>query len=102
MIEDLIIIQYLALIFVAVLILLWIFFEPSARSPKRDKKRIFACGMDIPPEKLNIPSDSYYEYMKRFLRTGYLARLHSGKLSNYISWIIIGAALIMAAMLILW
>ena len=101
MIGDLMTIQYLALLFVGILVLLWIFFEPSRRPPRKEKRAIFACGMDIPPEELNVPPDSYYRYMRGFLGTRYLARLHSGKLSSYISWIIIGAAFIMA-MLILW
>ncbi len=58
--------------------------------------------MEISARELNVPPDSYYEYMKRFFRTGLLARLHSGRLSEYVIWIIIGTALIMAMMLILW
>ena len=103
MIADLLGIQYLAVIFLAVLALLWLVFELFSNPPRRGrgKSRIFACGMEIPPEKLNIPHESYYGYMKRFLGSGLLARLHSGRLSDYVTWIIIGTCFIMAMMLIL-
>jgi hypothetical protein len=104
MIQDIVFIQYLALVFGAALALLWIVHELSRNPPRksREKSRMFACGMDMPPRDAAMPSDSYYGYLKRLLGTGYLARLHSGKLSDYNIWIIIGTALIMAVMLILW
>ena len=104
MIEDLLTIQYLALVFAAVLALLWIVFEVSRKPPSkaREKRRIFACGMDVAPEELNVPQESYYQYMKMFFRTGLLSKAHSGKLSTYIAWILIGLAVIMAVMVMMW
>ncbi len=100
---DLLMIQYLAAVFVAVLALLWVVLESSRKPPKRrEKSRIFACGMDAVPQELNVPQDSYYNYMLRFLRTGALARAHSGKLSDYIAWIIIGTAIMAVFMVMLW
>ncbi|MCK4714024.1 MAG: hypothetical protein KAT35_00490 [Candidatus Aenigmarchaeota archaeon] len=104
MIQDLVLIQYLALVMGATLALLWIVHEFSRNPPRKsqEKSRMFACGMDVSPEDAALPSDSYYSYLKRLLGTRHLARLHSGKLSDYNIWIIIGTALIMAVMLILW
>ncbi len=104
MIEDLLTIQYLALVFAAILALLWIVFETSRRTPEkpREKARIFACGMEAAPEELNVPSESYFDYMKKIFRTDLLARAHSGRLSTYVVWILIGLAVIMAVMVMLW
>ena len=87
----------------AVLALLWIIHELSRKPPRkpREKSRMFACGMEVPPKDAGLPSDSYYSYLKHVLGTGHLARLHSGRLSDYIIWIIVGTALIMGTMLIL-
>jgi hypothetical protein len=104
MIEELIHIQYLALAFAGVMALLWVVSEASRRRPERpsEKARIFACGVDAKPEELNVPQGSHYQYMRRFLMTGPLARAHSGDLSTYISWILAGLAIIMAVMVIMW
>jgi hypothetical protein len=104
MIEDLFAIQYIALAFAGVIALLWIVLELSRKPPAkpREKARIFACGVDATPDKLNVPSESYYDYMKRFFRTRYLSAAHSGKLSHYVSWIIVGLAVIMAMLVMLW
>jgi hypothetical protein len=104
MIEDLFMLQYLALAFIGILAIIWIVFEVSNRPPRggRPKSRIFACGMECSPAELNVPPGSYYECLKRILRTGFLARLHSGRLSEYIIWIIMGTCFIMIMMVILW
>ena len=105
MMWDIISIQYIALSMLGLLGALWILFTLSSHTPVRDRKeksRMYASGMDMSPSQAGMPSSSYYSYMKRFLGTDYLAKLHSGKLSTYNAWIIIGTAIIMAAMLILW
>jgi hypothetical protein len=104
MIEDLIAIQYIALAFGGAVALLWIVLESSRKPPARARKkaRIFACGTEAAPEELNVPPGGYLDYMKGFFRTGFLARMHSGRLSDYVAWIIIGLALIIAVMVMLW
>ncbi len=104
MMEELMAMQYLALALAAVIALLWIIFEASRREPKkpREKARIFACGTEATPGELNVPQGSYYQYMKRFFVTGPLARVHSGRLSTYIAWILAGLAVIMTAMVMMW
>jgi hypothetical protein len=104
MMEDLFTIHYLALAFAAVLALLWIVFESSRKPPlkPREKARIFACGMEASPGELNVPQEGYYGYMKRFFRTERLSEAHSGRLSSYIAWIIIGLAIILSVMVIMW
>ncbi len=104
MMNDLASIQYLALALLSSAALLWIVHELSRKPPRKpaEKSRMFACGMDVHPEDSAMPSDSYYRYLRRLLGTRHLARLHSGRLSEYNIWIMIGTALIMAAMMILW
>ena len=104
MIEDIYILQYVAIIFGSVVLFLWILlgaFEKPPRSNKR-KSAIFSCGTGMKAGELNVSHGNYYKYMKRFLGAGYLARLHSGRLSDYVIWIIAGTAAVMAAMVILW
>ena len=102
--EDLVAIQYIALAFAGVAALLWVVLEASRRPPSRarEKVRIFACGTEAVPEEMNVPPGSYFDYMRRFLRAGSLGRAHSGRLSDYVAWIIIGLAAIMAVMVMLW
>lgn len=104
MIEDLLSIQYIALAFAGIIALLWIVLELSRKPPikPKEKMKIFACGIEATPDKLNVPSEGYFEYMRRFFRTRYLSSAHSGKLSQYIAWIIIGLAVIMAILVMLW
>lgn len=104
MTAELLTLQYLALAFAVVLALLWVIFEASRRSPDKPKRksRIFACGMEASPSQLNVPSGNFYEYIKRFLRSERLSELHSGKLSHYIVWILIGMALVMVFVVGLW
>jgi hypothetical protein len=104
MIEDLLAMQYLALAFAAVLALLWIIFESSRRRPEKpqEKSRIFACGTEATPGELNVPSEGYFDYMKKLFVTEPLARAHSGRLSTYVIWILTGLAVIMAVMVMLW
>jgi hypothetical protein len=104
MIEGLLTIHYLALALAGTMGLLWILLEATEKKPLRpmEKARIFACGIKESPEMLNVPEHSYYNYLLMLLRTEALANLHSGKLSSYVTWILMGMALILSVMLILW
>ncbi len=101
---DLFSIYYIALAFAGVLAILWVVFEFSEKKPEKpgEKSAIFACGMKASPEELNVPPWNYYEYLKRFFRAERLSEMHSGELSHYIAWILMGIALILSVMLILW
>ncbi len=98
-------IQYLALAMLGLLALLWLLFEASSSPPSRkhlkEKERMFACGMEMEPEDMNVPQESYFASANRFLRTDLVGRLHTGRLSDYTILIIIGTAIIMAALMIL-
>lgn len=104
MIEDIFSLYYLALALAGVVAILWIIFEASEKKPagRKEKTRMYTSGTGISPQDLNIQEPNYYEYMKRFLRAESLARLHSGDLSTYMAWILIGMALIFSVMLIAW
>lgn len=104
MMEDLVAIQYIALAFGGVAALLWVILESSRKPPARarEKSRIFACGIEASPGEMSVPQENYLDYMKRFFRTDFLAKAHSGRLSDYVAWIIIGLAVIMALMVMLW
>jgi hypothetical protein len=104
MIQDLLNMQYIALAFVAVMALLWIILESSRKPPsgRQAKQKPFACGMNVPANQLNVNSGSYYQFMKKLFLTGRLADIHSGKLSNYLAWIVIGLAIIMLLVVMFW
>ena len=104
MIEDIFTFYYVAISFLGVIAMLWIVFEATERKPTRQKEKqiMFACGTESSPEDLNVSSWNYYEYMKKFLLAGHLSRLHSGKLSTYMAWILIGMVVIFSVMLIAW
>jgi hypothetical protein len=103
-IGDLFTMYYVASGLVAVLAILWIVLEATERRPSLPKKssRIFACGMEVSPGELNVPSGSYYDYLKRFLFAEKLAEAHSGDLSVYVGWILVGIAVIISTLMILW
>ena len=104
MIGDIFSVWLLAFAFLGVVAILWIIFEASESKPSKPKESsvAYACGTSPSPDELNVPSWSYYEYMKHFLRAEYLSRLHSGDLSTYMAWILIGMVLIFSVMVIMW
>ena len=65
------------------------------------KKKIFACGEDISPYKLDIPQQSFYWVFIKYFRLYKLKEWHSGDLSRYLMWIFTGMVLIMLYMLLL-
>ena len=95
---------YISLAFGTAFALLWVVFELTEKKPRktRAKESIFTGGLDIKPGELNIPSTNYYGYLRQVLRTEYLSRFHSGRLSTYLSWMLIGMALIIGMMVALW
>jgi hypothetical protein len=96
-------IQYAAMALAGLLFLVWITYK-SSRHPSRKKasRSIYSCGMGYEPDEMGVSQEGYYDYMRRFLRADLIGRLHSGRLSTYTSWIMIGTAMILAAALILW
>jgi len=66
------------------------------------KRKIYACGEEIGPNRLNVPQDSFYEVMIRSLKLGKLRRWHSGDLTRYLIWVFTGMVLIMLYLLFMW
>lgn len=98
------VIYQITIAFAVILALSWVVYEITERKPskKSRKSRIFACGMDQGPSELNVPSTNYYEQLNNFLQTERLSRLHSGRLSDYISWILIGMVFVITMLVVLW
>ena len=52
------------------------------------------------PEELNIPPETFYEYLIDLFRVKKLRRLHSGVLNDYLLWVLAGTLAAMAALMI--
>ena len=68
--------------------------------PEPGKEIIYACGEDMQPEELNIPPETFYEYLIDLFRVKKLRRLHSGVLNDYLLWVLAGTLAAIAALMI--
>ena len=67
-----------------------------------DKRKIYACGEDIRPGRMNVPQESFYAVMIKSLRLDKFRQWHSGDLTRYLIWVFTGMVLIMIYLLLLW
>ena len=90
--------------FLLVALLLWALLEITRRPPSKRKAKSSMYLGGLPPDSFDqeLPQSGYYRQMMMFLRSGALSRLHTGKLSDYSVWVIIGTIVIMALALMLW
>ena len=52
------------------------------------KEETYTCGEPLPD--IHVPSDSFYQTIKRTLKLRYIHDLHTGKLSDYLFWVLVG------------
>ena len=88
------------LVFLAVFLVIYAIGKKPTR--RRREQKIYACGEDIPPEHLNVPQDSFYRVFVRTLRIGWFRRMHTGNLSDYLVWIILGLVFLVIVISMLW
>jgi hypothetical protein len=62
------------------------------------KKEAYTCGETLP--KIYVGPENFYEALKENLRLDYISKLHSGKLSDYVLWLVIGLTALL--MMVLW
>jgi hypothetical protein len=95
-----------AIAFVAFIAIIALFNRWSRKYTKKrqtpQNKKIFACGEDIRPSRMNIPQESFYRVFIRSLKIGKLSQWHSGDLTRYLIWVFTGMVLIMIYLLFLW
>lgn len=72
------------------------------RPGKKKGREIYACGEDISPERLNVPQDSFFRVFTKTLRIDWLRRMHTGNVSDYLVWIILGLIFIIVILSTVW
>jgi hypothetical protein len=63
------------------------------RKKEQFKEETYTCGEPLPD--IMVPSDSFYQAIKRTLRVRRLHELHTGNLSDYLFWVLAGLTLIL-------
>jgi hypothetical protein len=96
----------IALVFAVFAAIIALFNRWSRRYSKPRKSdakyRIYACGEDVNPGRMNVPQDSFYTVMIRSLKLDRLRAWHSGHLTRYLVWAFTGMVIIMAYLLLMW
>lgn len=100
--DQVLVMQNIIIMFLVLLGIFLVIYIIGKRPVRKKDQGIFACGEDIPPEHLNVPQDSFYRVFVRSLRVAWLKRMHTGNLSDYLLWIIVGMIFIVMALSIIW
>ena len=100
---DMQVIAGLFLFFLALFGLIYYLIKKTAK-PKRlaNKKRIYACGESMKPERMNVNEGSFYNSIIRSLGLKRIRELHAGYLTDYIFWIIGGMVVLIILLVVLW
>ena len=61
------------------------------------KRRVYACGEDIIAE--DVPSASFYRTIIKAFKLTWLRKLHSGDLTEYLSWLFAGMFVLIIIMI---
>jgi hypothetical protein len=67
-----------------------------ARQPKKSeqfKEDTYTCGEPLPD--IRVQADNFYQAIRSTLRLRKLRHLHSGDLSDYVLWMLVGLTLIL-------
>ena len=67
--------------------------------PTVDKLKTYACGEDAKPEEVHVDSEQFFSPVRRVFKPFYrfIRPAHSGILSAYIFWVVIGLIVILFA-----
>jgi hypothetical protein len=68
---------------------------------ERAKFSIYTCGEDLDPEDLNIPPETFYEYLIGMFKMRKLREWHSGNLNDYLLWLFAGMILIIVMLMVI-
>ncbi len=75
----------------------------TAPKPSASKLTSYGCGEDVKPEEMQIDSEQFYSPIRRAFKPfyRYVRPAHTGVLSHYLLWVLIGLFLIMLAVVII-
>ena len=68
---------------------------------ERGKLSIYTCGEDLEPEDLNIPPETFYEYLIGLFNLRKLREWHSGSLNDYLLLLFVGMIIVIAMMMVI-
>jgi len=101
--DEVLIMQNIIITFLILLgIFLGIYLLGKKHSKKRRGQEIYACGEDIQPEHLNLPDESFYQVFIKKMRIEWLRRAHTGNISDYLAWMVLGLVFIIILLSVLW
>lgn len=75
----------------------------TKKRPSAEKVKTYACGEELKPEEVRVDSEQFYSPIRRVLRPfyRYIKPLHSGVLSTYLFWVVVGFIIILIAIALL-
>ncbi len=100
--NQVLIMQNIIVVFLLLLLIFLVIYAVGKKPVKRKRQKIYACGEDVSPERLNVPHDSLYRVFMRSLRLEWLRRMHTGNLSDYLVWIVTGLVVIVIILSVVW
>lgn len=93
------------LLFLLFMGVFFIIYQLSKRLGKKYPKKgeaIYACGEDIKPEQLNVPTASFYTVLIRAFGLKKIKKIHSGNMTTYLIWIFAGIIILLLVLLFGW
>ncbi len=100
--DQVMMMQNIILMFLILLGIFLLIYMIGKRPGKKSGRQIYACGEDISPEKMNIPHESFYKVFVKALKIDSLKKMHTGNLSDYMMWIVIGLLFIVVILSMVW
>jgi hypothetical protein len=67
----------------------------------KEKKKTYVCGEDFDAE-FGINTKNIMTIIKKFFRIERLVNLHAGNISDYITWVVLGATLFIILSVLIW
>jgi hypothetical protein len=63
---------------------------------------MYASGEDLKPSRSNIPAESFYKVLTKSFGFDRFAKLHTGDLSRYLTWIFTGLVAVIILLMLVW
>lgn len=75
----------------------------AAPRPSAQKLATYACGEELKPAEMHMDSEQFFSPVRRVLKPfyRYVQQAHTGVLSTYLLWIIVGLVAIFIAIVVL-
>ena len=98
--------QTITLVFAVFIAVIALFYKWSRLYTRRRqftaKKKIYACGEEMTPGRMNVPQESFYRVFIKSMKLEKLREWHSGDLGRYLMWVFTGMVVLMLYLLLFW